>query len=308
MTSAPLLRDALAGLSPLGFGVSGPHATSLVARAQTCALVREAYDLGVTVFDTAPFYGRGEAERRLGVALGELMQRGVGRDDLFVSTKVGKRVASLGFGGLVRAFSPQDIETSLEHSLARLGLAYVDAVFLHGPKCDDLTPALARAVMGLRDSGKTRLIGLCGRGRELDAAWDLGCFDMVMTPVRRTLPEQARERIARWRAAGKPVIGIETLGRNGQAMRVPRRLSDLWSLARGLRRGGGLKGVGRRENVKPDGSDEGSLAAPLTPEACLRWALREGGADIVMSMTTRLAHLKANVASANLAADGDDGA
>lgn len=46
-------------VSRLGFGVSGAHGTPLVRRADTVALIEQAVQLGVNVFDTAPAYGAG---------------------------------------------------------------------------------------------------------------------------------------------------------------------------------------------------------------------------------------------------------
>ncbi len=71
-------------LSRLGFGVTGPHASPAVSRGATGRLISRAIDLGITLFDTAPSYGRGEGERRLGTAL-----RGRRRDELCLVTKAG---------------------------------------------------------------------------------------------------------------------------------------------------------------------------------------------------------------------------
>jgi predicted oxidoreductase len=101
--------------SRIGFGVSGAHGTPLVSRAHTVAIIQEAFALGVRVFDTAPAYGAGEAERRLGEAL-----RTLERDQVFVSTKAG--LSSYGLSGRRRDFSPDAIEQSLRASLDRFSL------------------------------------------------------------------------------------------------------------------------------------------------------------------------------------------
>src|SRR5229473_8014241 len=88
-------------------------------RAEAIATVREAWEAGITLFDVAPSYGRGEAELVIGEAFGGRLPAGVR-----VSTKcaVGNRAAS--------EVLPL-LERSLDESLARLQLERVDLFFLH---------------------------------------------------------------------------------------------------------------------------------------------------------------------------------
>src|SRR5450432_2629125 len=106
------------------------------------AAVDAAWDGGIRTFDTAPHYGLGLSERRLGAALA-----GRPRDDYVVSTKVGRLLEvadppldhdTEGFavpGNLVRRFdySADGVRRSLEASLARLGLDHVDIALIHDP-------------------------------------------------------------------------------------------------------------------------------------------------------------------------------
>ena len=75
------------GTAPIG-GLYGPP----VADADAVALMRRAYELGIRAFDTAPEYGSGFAELRLGEVLPELP-----RDEIVVSTKVGKPLRPISF-------------------------------------------------------------------------------------------------------------------------------------------------------------------------------------------------------------------
>jgi len=109
---------------------------------QAHAVVRHALDRGLTYLDTAPQYGHGTSERRLGAALA-----GVPRSSYVISTKVGRlvtaaRPGSTGSPGIFADappsamtfdFSPDGVRRSLEHSLDRLGLDRVDIVYLHDP-------------------------------------------------------------------------------------------------------------------------------------------------------------------------------
>src|SRR5262249_2921610 len=88
-------------------------------RAEVIATVRAAWEAGITLFDVAPSYGRGEAEVVLGEAFGGRLPQGVR-----VSTKcaVGNRAS--------REVLPL-LERSLDESLARMRLERVDLFFLH---------------------------------------------------------------------------------------------------------------------------------------------------------------------------------
>jgi D-threo-aldose 1-dehydrogenase len=146
------------------------------------AMVDHAWRVGIRYFDTAPLYGYGNAERRLGLALA-----GRPRDEFVVSTKVGRLlypheaidttvdVDRQAFGGREDAFytgvppvrpvfdySADGVRRSLDESLERLGLDHVDILYVHDP--DDhweqaiggAYPALHR----LREQGVVRAIGV----------------------------------------------------------------------------------------------------------------------------------------------------
>jgi D-threo-aldose 1-dehydrogenase len=140
------------------------------------AAVDAAWDGGIRFFDTAPHYGLGRSERRLGAALGDRP-----RDQYVISTKVGRllepasaagRGAGVGRddegfdvpGDLVRRFdySADGVRRSLEASLGRLGLDRVDIALIHDPDAHgeqalrEAYPALAR----LRAEGVVRAIGV----------------------------------------------------------------------------------------------------------------------------------------------------
>jgi D-threo-aldose 1-dehydrogenase len=127
------------------------------------AIVERAWDLGMRYFDTAPYYGSGLAERRLGAVL-----RDRPRDEYVVSTKVGRllRPGDPGWYGAppLQAyfdFSRDAVLRSLEESLERLGLDRVDILLVHDPD-DHYEAALAGAfpaLVQLREEGVVRAIG-----------------------------------------------------------------------------------------------------------------------------------------------------
>jgi len=261
-------------LSPLGFGVSGAHGTPLVPASRTQALIAEAIAGGVRYFDTAPSYGAGECERRLGRALALS-----GRDDLIISTKVG--LSSQGLDRRYRDLSPDAVEASLRQSLARLGREGVDLLIVHGAAPHELTWELKLRMDALRQAGAFRWLGAAGRGAALDWAMDAGFFDLLMAPVHPFLDESEIATLERARAAGLGLIAIETSGDAPPAMRMPRAPSDLYALAKHMR---GVE-PGRGRIPTPDG---------------LKQALQRPGVMSALFTTTRSAHLRANLASAAL--------
>ena len=129
------------------------------------ATIDSAWELGVRVFDTAPLYGSGLSELRVGEAL-----RGRPREEFVLSTKVGRLLvpgrADPMFAGAPRAravfdFSRDGVLRSLEASLERLQLDRVDTVLIHDPD-DHMDEALAHAypvLEQLRGEGVVRSIG-----------------------------------------------------------------------------------------------------------------------------------------------------
>jgi D-threo-aldose 1-dehydrogenase len=139
MGLAPGLRARLAA-TPLALG--GAPLGNLF-RALTDddahAVLRRGWDLGVRYFDTAPHYGQGRSEQRMGAVL-----RALPRDDFVLSTKVGRILvadarAPRDQHGYVDTlahvthydYTAQGVRRSLEASLGRLQLARVDLVFVH---------------------------------------------------------------------------------------------------------------------------------------------------------------------------------
>ena len=155
---------------PLVFGgapIGGLYAP--VSAEAAAATLAAAWDAGIRAFDTAPHYGVGVSERRIGEFLA-----GRPRDEFTVCTKVGRRLVPAtgdvqgeeGFYGIppltrVRDYTRDGVRRSLEESLGRLGLDRVDIVLIHDPDdvmeqaADEAYPALAE----LRAQGTVRAIG-----------------------------------------------------------------------------------------------------------------------------------------------------
>ncbi|MDP6503371.1 MAG: aldo/keto reductase [Planctomycetota bacterium] len=151
-------------VSEIGFGTwgIGGDARGAVAYgptddAQSIAAIRRAYDLGVTFYDTADFYGHGHSERVLGEAL-----RGI-RKNVIIASKVGM----LDNEGR-QDFSPEHIRKSIEGSLGRLQTDTIDLYQLHSISIDELREddRILSTMNALQESGKVRAIGISLRSPE----------------------------------------------------------------------------------------------------------------------------------------------
>lgn len=195
---AVTLPEFFFGGAPIG-GLYAP-----VSDADAYSTLEAAWDAGVRAFDTAPHYGVGLSESRIGSFLA-----GRPRDSFVVSTKVGRRlVPSSGpvegvddFYGTpalsrVRDYSADGVRRSLEDSLRRLGLDRVDIALVHDPDdhMDEAVSSALPALAELRDEGVVRMIG-AGMNSASSLAWLIERSDMdcVLVAGRYTLLDRSAE-------------------------------------------------------------------------------------------------------------------
>ncbi|KAI8162947.1 D-arabinose 1-dehydrogenase [Colletotrichum sp. SAR 10_70] len=116
-------------------------------------IVSRALSLGITAFDTSPYYG--PSESILGAALRTLSPP---RESYFLVTKAG-RIAPAEFD-----YSPSWIRASVLRSLERLNTSYLDLVYTHDAEfvSPDEVVAAVRELRRLRDEGLVRYVGICG--------------------------------------------------------------------------------------------------------------------------------------------------
>jgi aryl-alcohol dehydrogenase-like predicted oxidoreductase len=224
-------------LSVLGFGCGAVGGFMVRGdAAEQERVVARAIAAGVNYFDSAVQYGDGESEKNLGRVLQRLKPASV-----FVGTKV--RLPPREFGRIAGA-----VATSLEGSLARLGLERVDIFHLHNPitesggdtalsvrqVLDDVVPAFER----LRTQGKIRFLGMTAVGdtAALNQVINARAFDSAQIvynmlnpsaaePLPKNYPAQDYGRMFdHTRAAGVGVVGIRVLAGgalSGSAERHP---------------------------------------------------------------------------------------
>jgi D-threo-aldose 1-dehydrogenase len=222
-THASTGRDHRA-VTPTGLGFGGASVGNLrraIDDDQANATIQRAWSRGVRYFDTAPHYGLGLSERRLGRALRELP-----RNEFVLSTKVGRllvpRSAPLaeddeGFavsGDLARRwdFSAAGVARSLRESRERLGIDRIDVLFAHDPDqaWETATRDGLRAVAKLRSTGEIAAIGIgTNSAAGLVELIDQGALDVLMLAGRYTLLDHLE---------GLPVL--EAAARHGVAVVV----------------------------------------------------------------------------------------
>lgn len=174
-------------------------------------LLQAAWDAGIRYYDTAPFYGSGLSERRIGDFL-----RDKPRDEYVLSTKVGRllvpdRDYAMARHGDARAmpfrpvfdFTYAGVMKSFENSLQRLGLERIDILLLHDigefsqreRHAEAMQQALdgggIRALEELRAAGTIRAIGAgVNEWPIIDLLMDHGRFDVFLLANRYTLLDQ----------------------------------------------------------------------------------------------------------------------
>lgn len=207
MRRTPLGRTGVS-VTELGFG--GAAIGNLYAEVDEPTarrVIDAAWEGGVRYFDTAPHYGLGLSERRIGRAL-----RARPRDQFVVSTKVGRLLvpnpspsgSDLASGGFAVPdshrrepdYSRDGVRRSLEASLERLGLDHVDVVLVHDPE-EHMRVALDQAVPALVDLREQGVVAAIGVGmnfveplRRFVAETDV---DVVLVAGRWTLVDRSAE-------------------------------------------------------------------------------------------------------------------
>ena len=120
------------------------------------ATVHRGLDLGINLIDVSPYYGLTKAETVLGKALA-----GVDRDHYYLATKCGR------YGATVDEcdYSAERVTRSVDESLSRLGVEYLDLIQVHDMEFGDVEQIVTEtlpALQKVRQAGKTRYVGITG--------------------------------------------------------------------------------------------------------------------------------------------------
>lgn len=190
-------------VTQLGLG-GGPVAGlfSEVSEDQAVNTIERAAALGIRLFDTAPLYGFGRSERRMGRTLAQL-----DRSSYVLSSKVGRLLATLGEGEEISSnfvrplrfrpvfdFSYDGVMRSFESSLERLGIDRIDILYVHDPDdyFDEVMTGAYPALEQLRSSGAVTAIGVAMNQSEMLCRFvRSGDFDCFLLAGRYTLLDQS---------------------------------------------------------------------------------------------------------------------
>lgn len=147
-----------------------------------------ALDLGINYIDVAPFYGLTKAETVLGKAL-----HSIPRDKYYLATKIGR------FGQAEFDFSAARTYRSLDESLARMGLDYVDVLQAHDLEFGDLNQIVDETLPALRriqEQGKARLVGITGYPLKIfSSVLERAEVDTILSYNRYSLNDTALESL-----------------------------------------------------------------------------------------------------------------
>ena len=276
------LRVSVAGLGcggfsrlGLGTGQSADHAVGII---------RQALDLGVTLIDTAAVY---QTEDVVGAAL-----KGVPRDQIVVCTKASKPPGD-------PTFTAQAVVASLDASLQRLGLDYVDVFQIHAvppAAYQHVRDAIVPALLRQRDIGKFRFLGITETAPNdpeqimLNRATQDDVWDTAMIAF------HMMDQVARTQ------VFPNTLARNiGTLMMfavrgIFARPAQLAATMKELAAAGLVPAELAQSDTPLDFLIHPGGAASLT-DAAYRYVRHEPGVDVVLFGTGDAAHLRTNIAS-----------
>ncbi|MCW4457116.1 aldo/keto reductase [Microbacterium sp. MPKO10] len=304
------LRNITA-LTELGFGASqlGNLHRETTDEESRDAVVR-AWDVGLRYFDTAPHYGLGLSERRLGAAL-----QHYDRDSFVISTKVGRLLIDSPETAHLRDtegfdvpasrkrlwdFSRDGILRSIDESLIRLGLDRLDIVYLHDPDefWEQASTAGVNALIELREQNVIGAVGVgMNQAEMLSDFIDYADVDVVMVAGRLTLLDQSGlERLlptALGRGVGVVTAGVYNSGLLSASHVGTERRFDYAPAPQGVvTRARRIEAICRAHGV--------SLA-----EAAVQYPLRHPAVSSAVLGTRSAAHVDSGVARYN--ADIPDG-
>jgi aryl-alcohol dehydrogenase-like predicted oxidoreductase len=274
-------------VSIVGLGCGGPSRLGQAtghSEQESIAVVQQAFDLGITFFDTAEAYG---TEAIVGKAL-----QAVPRDRVVISTKKLPPPTS-------HADPVGELRQGLEQSLRRLRTDYVDVYHLHGVRPEHYSYAhdtLAPVLLKLREEGKIRAVGITEAfipdpgHQTLQKAMEADCWDVMMVGFNLLNPSARYRVFPKTRAQNIGVLGMFAVRRAlSQSAHLKALLAD-------------LKQRGLVDSTSCDDDDPlGFLTqrgkATTIPEAAYRYCRHEPGIHVILTGTGNVDHLKANVAS-----------
>ena len=274
--------------SRLGFGASGAWSERWFSKGKASRLVAHAIERGITHFDTASFYANGIAETRLGDVLWQL-----GNKSVEISTKTGTHYHR--GRPPTKDFSGPNIRKDVERSLKRLHRERLDILYLHGPNQQEMNQT-QDILTTLKEEGKIRYAGVCGSKIDLQRAIKAEHIDAVMGTYNVADTAQTGE-FAQAKAKGMRTVGIAALvpGLGDKNLARPKSFADIWYLLRAIKHNRPSV-AGARLRLREIITRHGHTSAE---QVMLGFALAQPDIETILTNTTRLSHLDANIDTAN---------
>ena len=216
-------------VSKLGLGVGGILGMKAFNENQASDILYKAYENGINFFDTGSAYSYGNAEIRLGNLI-----KSCDRDKLVIATQGG--TVHLKGNSYKKDYSKSQLTNSLETSLKKLNVDYVDLFQLHSPQIKHLTEDVFETLEQFKSQGKIRYIGVSCDNEVLDHVLNLDFFDTVMLTY-NLLEQKADLQIEK---ASRKQIGVlikspMAHGLYSNSIFNIKGLSDVWYLLRVLK-------------------------------------------------------------------------
>ncbi|MBP3470000.1 MAG: aldo/keto reductase [Lachnospiraceae bacterium] len=276
-------------ITELGFGCASVWGKKFITDEEAIGLFEKAYELGIRYFDTG--YSYGIAEERIGKILRE--SQIVDRNEIVISSKFGTKLVD---GKYIHDWSPEWMRQSVETSLNRMGIAYLDLLMCHGPQVADMTEEFLSAMRKLKEDGLAKAIGINTFDTDvIEYVRDTKCFDFVMLDY--NIMRQDREQlIEELNEAGIGVIAGAPLAESLYSNRVfkIRKLKDIWYLARAL--------VNHRDKLAQKNNFKflNQVQGATSTQLALKYVLDNKGVSTAVFGTTTMSHLVENVDAVNV--------
>ena len=268
---------------------------------RTGALLRAAFEAGITHFDLANNYGPppGSAEERMGLALRcELAGR---RDEIVISTKAGYHMWSGPYGAWG---SRKHLLSSLDQSLLRLGVDYVDIFYHHRPDPETPLEETMGALADVVRQGKALYVGLSnyspeGTAAAVDLLAGMGVRCLIHQPAYSMLNRQPEEGLLAELAARQ--IGCIAFSPLAQGRLTNRYLNGIPSDSRVTH-----SVVLNENNLTPEYfaaarelNDLAEKRGQTLAQMALAWVLRRPEVTSVLIGASRVEQLEDNIACLN---------
>lgn len=277
-------------LSEFGFGCASAWGKRFYKEADAMQLFFDAYEEGITYYDTGHSYGL--AEERLGKCLAELGQDK--RKELIISTKCGTRVDNK--GNFYKDWSVDWLKQSVDISLNRLNIDYIDMLNLHSPHLEVLTDDVWHWLEDMKKQKVVRAVGAsCLTSKDNKLAVDNTIFDFIMISY-NILMQEVEPIIEELHNSGKGVIAGTPLAKTLYSNSIYKVTSatDIWYL---------LRAFAKNRNYIKKGRDFrfiNDIENATGNQIALRYVLENPHITSAVFGTTSKAHLLENIQATSI--------